>query len=74
MSQTSQGAMRWWRTGLARLGVRTPTGRDTVVAAALAAAGLSRIVLVLVLTKLGCRDRIQAVIYAYEHGFVEPGE
>jgi DNA-binding NarL/FixJ family response regulator len=25
------------------------------------------------LAKLGCRDRIRAVIYAYEHGVVEPG-
>ncbi|WP_020579729.1 response regulator [Actinopolymorpha alba] len=25
------------------------------------------------LTKLGCRDRIHAVVYAYEHGIVEPG-
>lgn len=26
-----------------------------------------------VLSKLGCRDRLQAVVFAYESGFVEPG-
>lgn len=25
------------------------------------------------LAKVGCRDRVQAIIYAYEHGVVEPG-
>jgi DNA-binding NarL/FixJ family response regulator len=25
------------------------------------------------LAKIECRDRVQAVIYAYEHGVVEPG-
>ncbi|MFI6390498.1 response regulator [Nonomuraea sp. NPDC050540] len=25
------------------------------------------------LAKIGCRDRVQAIIYAYEHGVVEPG-
>jgi signal transduction histidine kinase len=35
--------MGWWRDGLARLGVRSPQGRDTVAAAVLAVLGLGRV-------------------------------
>jgi signal transduction histidine kinase len=41
--------MTWWRRSLARLGGRTPVGRDTVVAAVLAVLGLGRIPLALLL-------------------------
>ncbi|HEX6352856.1 sensor histidine kinase [Actinophytocola sp.] len=41
--------MTWWRRWLARLGVHTPVGRDTVVAVALAILGLGRIPLALLL-------------------------
>lgn len=41
--------MTWWRRSLARLGGRTPTGRDTVVATLLALLGLGRIPLALLL-------------------------
>jgi signal transduction histidine kinase len=41
--------MTWWRRSLARLGGRTPVGRDVVVAAALAVLGLARIPLALLI-------------------------
>jgi len=41
--------MTWWRRSLARLGGRTPAGRDTVVATALAVVGLLRIPLALLI-------------------------
>ena len=41
--------MTWWRRPLARLGGRTPVGRDMVVAALLAVLGLGRIPLALLL-------------------------
>jgi signal transduction histidine kinase len=41
--------MTWWRRSLARLGGRTPVGRDTVVATALAVLGLLRIPTALVI-------------------------
>jgi signal transduction histidine kinase len=41
--------MTWWRRGLARLGGRTPVGRDAVVAVLLVVAGLGRIPLALLL-------------------------
>jgi signal transduction histidine kinase len=41
--------MTWWRRSLARLGGRTPVGRDTVVATLLAVLGLGRIPLALLL-------------------------
>lgn len=41
--------MRWWRESFERLGVRTPAGRDAVVAAVLAVVGLARIPLFMAL-------------------------
>jgi signal transduction histidine kinase len=41
--------MRGWQAALARLGVRTPTGRDTVAAVALAAVSLTRLPLYVLL-------------------------
>jgi hypothetical protein len=41
--------MRWWQAALARLGVRTPTGRDTVAAVVLAAVSLTRLPLYVLL-------------------------
>src|SRR5262245_40967242 len=35
--------MRWWQAALARVGVRTPTGRDTVAAVVLAAVSSARL-------------------------------
>lgn len=41
--------MRWWPESFERLGVRTPAGRDAVVAAVLAVVGLARIPLFMAL-------------------------
>lgn len=40
--------MRWWIEATARLGIRTPQGRDTAVAAVLAVLSLARLLLVFV--------------------------
>jgi FMN phosphatase YigB (HAD superfamily) len=37
------------------------------------AGGLAREEVDALLAKLGLRDRIQAVVFAYEHGVVRPG-